>query len=120
MSTKGIPVVAANIVAGDNAAVKVEVGSTVNVTIMNGASEKQISGELLAIELGNKPYYGARERAIYDGVKTSEYNNPVAAMIDNAADVMEVNAILIGVTGTEGEVTHERVPVGRIKSITAG
>ena len=120
MSIKGIPVVAANIVAGDNAAVKVEVGSTITVTIMAGASEKQISGELLAIELGNKPYYGARERAIYDGVKTSEYNNPVAAMIDNAADVMEVNAILIGVTGTESEITHERVPVGRIKSITAG
>lgn len=115
MSAQGIPVVAVNIIAGDAPAVKVEIGNTATVTVQNGAATKDYTGEVLAIELGNKPFYGARDRMIYDGLATSEYSNPVAAMIDNAADVMEVNAILLKV-----DEEHIRVPIGRIKTISVG
>ena len=121
MSVIGTPVVAANIVAGSNPAVKVEIGSTVTTTIMEGASEKEYSGEVLSIELNNKPFYGQRDRSVYDGIPTSEYNDPVQAMIANAADVMEVSALLLGVEGDEPDtVVHVRIPVGRIKTISVG
>lgn len=123
MSAVGVPVVAANIVAGNNPAVPVEVGTTVTVTVQAGASTREYTGEVLAIELMNKPFYGVRDRAIYDGVPTSEYDNPVAAMIQNAADVMEVNALLLAVEDEnepDAEPAHVRIPVGRIKTIVAG
>lgn len=122
-SVTGTPVVAANIIAGTNPAVKVEIGNTVTVKVQCGASEKTYSGEVLAIELMNAPFHGAREHAIYDGVKTSEYSDPVGALIDNAADVMEVNAILVAVPDAEdpeAAPTHVRVQVARIKEITVG
>lgn len=130
-SVIGTPVVAANIIAGNNPAVKVEIGTNVTVKVQCGASEKTYTGEVLAIELMNAPFHGAREYAIYDGVKTSEYSDPVGAMISNAADVMDVNALLIEVSeevdpdgdGPEEAETvkkHVRIPVGRIKTIEAG
>lgn len=115
MNAKGIPVVAANIIVGDAPAVKVEIGSTVTVTAMEGASEKEYTGEVLAIELNNKPFYGKRDMSIYDGIPTSEYKNPVNALIDNAADCMIVSALLV-----EAESKHVRIPVHMIKSISAG
>ena len=117
----GSPIVAANIVTGDTATA-VAVGDSITVTEQRGASEREVTGKVLAIELGNKPFYGKRAHEIYDGVPVSEYNNPVATMIQNAADAMEVNALLVEVPAEEegGTATHTRVNVGRIKSITAG
>lgn len=121
----GSPIVSANIVTGDTATA-VAVGDSVTIVEARGASEREVSGTVLAFELGNKPFYGKRAREIYDGVPTSEYSNPVATMIQNASDCMEINAILVEVPGTEGSddqeatpATHVRVNVGRIKSITA-
>ena len=52
-SVIGTPVVAANIIAGNNPAVKVEIGTNVTVKVQCGASEKTYTGEVLAIELMN-------------------------------------------------------------------
>lgn len=115
----GSPIVAANIVTGDTATA-VAVGDNITVTEQRGASEREVTGKVLAIELGNKPFYGKRAHEIYDGVPVSEYNNPVATMIQNAADAMEVNALLVEVPAEEEDstATHTRVNVGRIKAIT--
>lgn len=120
----GTPVVSANIVTGDTA-VAVAIGDGVSIVEMRGASEREVAGTVIGIELGNKPNYGKRAHEIYDGIPVSEYDNPVATMIANAADVMEVNALLIEVTDTETtedqEATpvkhHVRVNVGFIKTI---
>lgn len=119
----GTPVVSANIVTGDTA-IAVAIGDGVSIVEMRGASEREVAGTVIGIELGNKPNYGKRAHEIYDGIPVSEYDNPVATMIANAADVMEVNALLIEVPGTEAtgdqEATpakHVRVNVGFIKTI---
>lgn len=121
MYSVGSPIISANIVTGATAT-PVAVGDTITVTEARGASEREVSGTVVAFELGNKPFYGKRAHEIYDGIPVSEYNNPVAAMIQNAADVMEINAILVEVPAEEegANPTHVRVSVGRIKSITAG
>lgn len=118
MSVIGIPVVSASIVPGTNPAVPVSVGESFTVNVQNGASTVEYTGTVLAIELMNKPYYGAREHAVYDGVPTSAYNNPAAALVRNAADVMEVNALVLEVTEGD-ETTHVRIPVARIQTIVA-
>ena len=116
----GTPVVGANIVTATNA-VQVSNGTVVTIKEMRGAAEREVSGTVIGIELGNKPFYGMRAHEIYDGIPVSTYKNEVATMIKNAADVMEVNALLIEVAATEegGSPTHVRVNVGRIKEIAA-
>lgn len=87
---------------------------------MRGAAETEVVGKVIAIELNNKPFYGERERAIYDGLPTSYYENLVTSIIRNAADVMEVSALLIEVPGEEpdGPVSHKRVNISAIREIT--
>ena len=116
----GTPIVGANIVTGTNS-VQLAVGDTVTITEMRGAAEREVAGTVLAFELGNKPFYGTRSHEIYDGLAVSQYNNPVATLIKNAADVMDVNAILVEVAGEDDAApTHVRVNVGRIKAISKG
>lgn len=130
--TIGTPVVSAKIVVdGADSAFDVAIGDSIMVTVQNCIEVKEYTGTVLAIELGNKPFFGKREHAVYDGVPTSTYNNPVCAMISNAADVMDVNALLIEVSEevdpdgdgpeeAETIIKHVRIPVGRIKTIEAG
>ena len=118
MSAVGVPVVAANIVAGNNPAVPVEVGTTVTVTGQAGATTREYTGEVLAIELmcacqaidlrGNKglgvgtqaaydcvrnvvPYL-TEDRPLYGDINLSEeliVNGSLVEAVENAAGKME-------------------------------
>lgn len=118
----GIPVVSANIVV-DAVETAVAIGDNVTVvTIGTGGVETTTTGNVVGIELMNKPFARKRDTAIYDGVPTSLYENPVCALIKNAADMFDVNALVIETPGETDEVPaiHTRIFIGDIKSVTAG
>lgn len=115
----GIPVVSAKIVTGD-AEFAVAIDDEVTITVA-GAADTVVTGTVKAMELTSKPFCGMRETAVYDNVATSQYDNPVCAMIRNAADVFEVEAVLVEVPGATADdpVTHTRIAVSTIKAIAA-
>lgn len=115
----GVPVVGAKIVIGEQET-ELTIGQTVTVTPV-GEGAADISGKLIAIELGPKPNPGW-ERTIYDGIPTSGYVNPVCGLIRNAVDLYEVTAILLEADDPDDsgdKVIHTRVNVIDMKAVSA-
>lgn len=96
MYARGIPVVGCVITIDENE-YQISIGSKITGLVVSQGfrDPATYTGTVVAIHLQPIVVPENPDRAIYDGVTTHGYENPVCAYIDNAADVFSVDRILI-------------------------
>ncbi len=118
----GKPVISMKLVI-DETETALAIGDEVELTVSGPNGTYDVTGELVAISLGQKPA-PSRCGAIYDGVPTHCFQTDDLANIHNAADYFAVDFIMVKTPAeTEGDPdTYTKIPVQKIKSasVSAG
>lgn len=112
MYARGIPVIGCVITIDENE-YQLSIGSKITGLVVNQGfrDPATYTGTVAAIHLQPIVVPENPDRAIYDGVTTNGYENPVCAYIDNAADVFSVDRILIELEQEPVEATEGKEPV---------
>lgn len=114
----GKPVISMMLVI-DEVETALAIGDEVKLSVSGPNGAYDVSGELVAISLGQKPA-PSRCGTIYDGVPTHCFQTDDLANIHNAADYFAVDFIMVKTPAeTEGDPdTYTKIPVQKIKSVS--